>query len=783
MKRALLLAALISIPARASAQAWTVPLGGRTATMGAAVAEGHDLAMPLLNPAGVAAVDVQVFGLTSSIYAYGKEKTPRYFAPDGFHPVFGQAEFDDPGLVSKGLSIVPSGVGMFRHVGRARTDEPGHFVLGISALSPVERASSATGRFVARLPDLNGSIDRTTALSETLLDLYVGPVAGLVVSRRVRIGMSLMALYRRRYVQSETTSTQTQSGGNDFADYRDSSFIDSTSLGAIAIAGVQIEPVDHLWLGLSAQSPSVQMTGSETQRRSQILFLSVAGFTPTNLVDTRNRDLAFTSKESLRLSGGLAYVLPKQLAIAADVMFRPATLGLETASGTSIAERTITGSATRRVEESYARSIDGKTTLDFAFGGELYLGKQLALRAGYSQATDPRELPAIGEETVNMTRRSVRTISAGLGLVVGPFDTTFGLAWQHTTGTIDVKDLYGRQPAADSSYPGFLRLDLSGDSVMFTLSATVSEEEARQKLLDRVQGAAGIKVGGAVSIGIGVATCPKSLDASAIAEFDYTPLVEGSLEDAQSIKAGLVALADLATVTERISADLQETCTAIVNDLEGKKGAFDSPAAACTAAEGAIAAAKKKLGPDAHLEIALVPAVCTISMAPLNECLKACGPSGGADISASATCESAGPSGTCSVEGLAILGGATCSLRCEARARAKATCNSAGIKVDITGAADEAVAATLRSSLSARLPALSRSLAIAASKSKDLPKQALAIVDAVRATAQALVDRSPAASASLVACVTGPAADFGARIDRFGASVAAGKRVSDAALK
>lgn len=738
----------LSQPLRvAHAQAQSVPLGGRTATMGGAgVAEGHDIAAPLINPAGVAAVGSEVFGLSSSLYSYNSASVKNFFAPSGFSPSFGQVNVDTQTFQSSNLAAVPSGAAFFTHVGPQDVDSPGHLVLGIAALTPVAYNEQADARLHATLASTNGFIDRQTGLAQRALDLYVGPVAGLVISKHLRAGLSLLGLYRNRYLLATTTMTQSQEGGNDFASYRGSWLDQGSSFGGIAVAGVQLEVLDDLWLGASVQSPSVQIEGSEHQTRAETLFLNAPQVTaPTNLVDQSTADLRYSSIEPPRLSLGAAYDEPDHFALAADVAYVVPYPGIDDASGTSSTSETLSGSATRNIIATYDRKIDGLSRVDFAIGAEAYVAPNVALRAGFSEEFDPRALPAPSVDTVFMTRRNLTTVTGGVGLVVGPFDTTLGVAWQHASGTIDVEDLFGTTPALTANYPGYARLDLTENTFMFLLSGTVTAKEAIIDMFHQA-GAAGGAMGTALGGAELAARCPKALDHSELANFDYASAFPGHEAEARALQGSLVALAGFEEFAARLESQVTDDCARVAQDL-GKGGPFAGPAEACDAARQGIEAQRDLI---AHGSVEITAPVCSVSLDGLSACVAKClAPV--QDMVTDVCSRATAPDGTAPGCGWKELDATSCAATCQTSALGAITCTPPGVHFTESGAHPELAA------LERDLPGLMRAGSALADDAPALVAQARNLVKGVQAVAHLVGSGGAQVVPAVAACVIAPA--------------------------
>jgi hypothetical protein len=728
----------------ARAQARSVPMGGRTATMGGTgVAEGNDIAAPLVNPAGIAAVDGQVFGLSSSLYSYNSASVSNFFAPNGFSPAFGQVNVDTQSFSSSNLTAVPSGVGFFRHIGPGRANEPGHLVIGLAALSPVDYSNQADARLHATLDSTNGFIDRQTGLTERALDLYVGPVAGIVLSPHLRAGLSLLGLYRNRYLLATTTMTQSEQGGNDFASYRGSWLDEGSSYGAIAIAGVQYEAFPNFWAGVSVQSPSVQFEGTEHQTRAETLFLNAPPVTaPTNVINQGTADLRYREIEPPRLSLGLAYDRPQAFTLAADITYVVPYPGIDNASGTTQTAETTSGSATRNVVASYDRTVDGLSRVDFSVGAEVYVTPNIAIRGGFSEAFDPRAVPALGANTVFTTRRNLTTATAGVGLVVGPFDTTLGAAWQHASGSIDVEDLFGTAPSASANYPGYARLDLTENTFMLLLSGNVTEKEAIEQIEGRLK-----EVGGMAEAIKALSECPKTLDAAAIDGFDYTTAFPRHEEDAKSIKASLIVLAKMKAFAERVEAQLTSGCEDLAHAL-GSTEHFANPRDACGDVVAAIGNVRDRLG-VARWRVDASPAECTVSTQAVTECLTNCSES--AAKNAASVCSANVE--RCKVQDLDVGGAASCAGSCELRALENVDCKDPVALASLGASALPEIA-----TLAQRLPTLLHLLGSLPNDASIVVARARELVAGATAAMRLAGDGGPEALAEVTACVGVPAA-------------------------
>lgn len=488
-RRLLLLAALAaaSAPHVARAQAENIPLGGRSAVMGAGIAEGHDIAMPLLNPAGVAAVSSMIFGLSGSLYGWAILDVEGFNLPSSIDPQWGRTTIHEDVFTSSQMVTVPSAVGYFRHFGPEDRASSWHGVVGAAALIPVFRSQKGAGELSVTLESSNGILQRTTALTLREMDLYVGPMGGFSWRDRLRFGASIFALYRTRYIQAAIRSKQGVLGGNAYGVIDASHKRDGTCTGLLGVAGAQARVFSRLWAGLTLWSPSVMFSGSEDFRYEGALHVTTPTAGSAAVFESDSGELSLAIDEPLKLGLGLAWVHSRRFSVAADVVIKMPRSGAETAEGSIAWEQTVTGSATRSSTKDYTRRVGVDPAVDFGVGAELWIVGKVALRAGYRQTADSRVTIPPDRYTQFTTRRSHRTVSLGIGFEALDVDTSVGFAWQMESGTMAVRDLYGKVPTVTDPGPVMVHQPLSGHTFMLLISGVISEEEAREAVKEKAK--------------------------------------------------------------------------------------------------------------------------------------------------------------------------------------------------------------------------------------------------------------------------------------------------------
>jgi hypothetical protein len=116
--------------------------------------------------------------------------------------------------------------------------------------------------------------------------------------------------------------------------------------------------------------------------------------------------------------------------------------------------------------------------LNVAVGGEVSLSPMLALRAGGFTDFDPR--PDIGSTIDDVYSQHLDHYGAtlGLGLKVGSFDTTVGLAGVYGTGKFGAANPFGVLGGEDHAVP----VDITSHAIMFVLSGAVTVEKAKETM-------------------------------------------------------------------------------------------------------------------------------------------------------------------------------------------------------------------------------------------------------------------------------------------------------------
>jgi hypothetical protein len=237
--------ALAGMPRSARAQNYnSVPLGGRTATMGgAATAAGNDSAMPYLNPSGLAGVPGDIFGVSATLYGYAATNYGKIFFPGSTPEEFGPLVVDDQRATGRSLIDLPSSVMYFKHL--SKPEDPVQHRLGMALIIPAAARQELIARARAHFPitavgPLEVRDSFTMATSNTVY--LLGPGYAVGWEDRLRLGVSLFAVYSRS-IRAFDSSTQLLAPGAPVNNSVSNAFQDNT-YGFLPVVGGQIRVVE-----------------------------------------------------------------------------------------------------------------------------------------------------------------------------------------------------------------------------------------------------------------------------------------------------------------------------------------------------------------------------------------------------------------------------------------------------------------------------------------------------------------------------------------------------------
>ncbi len=470
---AVLASLVASSPLVGAQSARYLPVGGRTATMGGAgTAAGNDAAMPYLNPAGLAGIPSDVFGLSTSVVGATQREADDLLRPDRGQSL-GSLTINENSQHFSTVFDLPTSLLFMKHV-----EEGGrHHTFGLSLVTPAASNYTLQAEFLADV----GVADTLAELANAEVretDYYLGPSYAVALSDRVRLGASLSLLYAEHYYESQTSYELLRAGGFGRGISRDGVKRQAEALALAPIVGVQFRPAADLWLGAGVAFPTLGIAGRTSRfRHTSVLNDLALGNTELFAEDETSRGEA-ESNRPLRLNVGAAWDDREALSVALDVEWAAARD--EAVRYDQVNELGIiaTGQLDRFVRERQVITRDRSQTVNVRLGLEYALGPVLAVRAG--GFTDFANTPELGQSSAGFEMREDRFGgTVGLGITLGPFESTVGAAY--IVGTGSILGLEG-EPGAASAL-----VDTVSHTTLALVSTTVTFEEVQERVQSEVE--------------------------------------------------------------------------------------------------------------------------------------------------------------------------------------------------------------------------------------------------------------------------------------------------------
>lgn len=460
------LVGLMYLGSASEAQAQIFPLGGRTAQMGgAATASGRDSAMPYLNPAGLAGLPRDLFALSANIYGISQFRIKPFFIKE-FQ--FTTVVDED---VQRGQSIyqLPSSIMYLVRV--SDPEAPVRHKIGVSLIIPNATKVTVGGSYRARQPTVFGAASDSRFFSFEFTDYNLGATYALAVGERFRFGATLFG----RYTDSQTTNQQTRSqysfSGAVQSGTTISESTQSTTRSAWGKLGVQAGLSDRFWLGLGVSTPTFLSGGVD---RGLYVTDDQANGVVTHL-DTTSEG---TIEERLPWSfnAGLSYEQKGSWGFAVDVTHTRGLDGGTRWHGVSHTLSTKTNEITRDLFRPYENSARFKPATNLALGVEFWVASWAAVRLGGFTSFNTLDDPDPAKDPPYTGNADTFGVTGGLGLLMGPTETSLGVSYQRSQGKITVSDQSLKPPT-----PSALG-DYTVNTILFMLAGAVSIEEAKEQI-------------------------------------------------------------------------------------------------------------------------------------------------------------------------------------------------------------------------------------------------------------------------------------------------------------
>ncbi len=128
--------------------------------------------------------------------------------------------------------------------------------------------------------------------------------------------------------------------------------------------------------------------------------------------------------------------------------------------------------------------------------------------------------------------------------------------------------------------------------------------------------------GGAATASVST-RCPDLTKVDDVAAFDFTTEYALTRDAAEKLKAAALASMEIATLADKLDAELGIACAQVAHDL-GHRGDWRSGDEACTAAIKAVQEARAKLGPKAQVQLVVRSPVCLKDTSLFTKCASIC---------------------------------------------------------------------------------------------------------------------------------------------------------------
>jgi hypothetical protein len=449
-----------------AAQAQTFPLGGRTAQMGgAATASGRDSAMPYLNPAGLAGLPKDLFALSANIYGVSQFRITPFFIKQFSAPTV----IDEDTQRGQSVYQLPSSI-MYL----AKVSDPEARVrhkLAISLIIPASTKVTVSGTYRARQPSLFGAASDSRFFSYDFTDYNLGATYALAVGDRLRFGATLFGRYTASQTAEQATRSSYSFSGAIQSGKTNASATETTTRSVWGKLGLQAGLSEELWLGAGFSTPSFLHSGTS---RTTSSFES-------RVLDVSTHQDAITegaSEDRLpwSINLGLSYERLRSFGLSVDVTH---TSGLDEGARFRGVTHTYSTRTNELIRDIYQRS-EGTTrykpVTNVAIGAEVWTSSWMALRLGGFTSLNALDDPNPAVDQVYYGTANTFGITGGLGLYIGPTETSLGVTYQRSQGKILVEDNSFSPPTPNAL------ADYSINTVLFMLAGAVSVEEARDQI-------------------------------------------------------------------------------------------------------------------------------------------------------------------------------------------------------------------------------------------------------------------------------------------------------------
>jgi hypothetical protein len=453
-----------------------VPIGGRTATMGGAgTAAGNDSAMPLLNPAGMAAVPGGVFAVSASVYSYTQRAIPLYFAPTGFPPGLGPVNVTTDTVSSSNVANLPSSVMYFKNLSRA--EAPWQQVLGMSLVIPQSPTVQIQASLRASFPQGPATLADDDTVTTSSTTYYIGPTYAAAYRDWLRLGVSAHLAYEQVFNATSTTFNASLDRGTGTLQGQITNGASASSIAFAPTLGAQVRVAPHVWLGAAFQPPGLPITGSFDSSGATTTASTASNGAPANSSDQQTGHGVYHYAPPMHVNAGVAYDDRDRFSVAIDGHLYVSRGDAYHQAGLYRTQVTQSGEIARNSTAAITFNDAVETVFDVSIGAEYVLNSIFALRAGVftDMAADPSlEHPQLTDAL--SLREDRYGVTGGLGIMLGPFDTTLGVVYVRGIGRFVTADLSALSQSEVAT------VDEQSNTFVFVLSGAVTTEQAQETI-------------------------------------------------------------------------------------------------------------------------------------------------------------------------------------------------------------------------------------------------------------------------------------------------------------
>jgi hypothetical protein len=410
---------LLHVPreARAQGNAYSAPIGGRSALMGnTGVAMGIDGAAPFLNPATIVRLDDHRFAFSVNFYSFSLSRFSNWHQPGAVDTAqFGNVSVGANALTSSGFGVLPSTLCLFFTLAPGSPDanaDMANLDSWRQKLAICLGTSETQGVGFSALP-FNGTTPLgQTAQSQSLVQSWnrvnIGPSYSVAVSKRLAIGLSVHGVYTNdSFILDSSGITSSVKNGAVQSSLGvaggGSSFDVSAILGAIFSAAPYT-------FGLSFTLPAVHALGSYTGTMH-----NEYGSGGTENATISNGTGSFSAAPPIRLALGAGVEWPRLSLEVDESLYVPSPTGFNAAvSGTTT---TLAGTTVATTPFSANFSVHETPVLNTAAGAEYFIKKDFSLVGGtsFNMSALPALAPTTNIGNLVQARQSEVTASLGVG--------------------------------------------------------------------------------------------------------------------------------------------------------------------------------------------------------------------------------------------------------------------------------------------------------------------------------------------------------------------------------